>query len=135
MINLRGIANSAIQQINANQLIKISAPNGWTVDPDTLLQKPSYTEHQAMGNVQALSSDDLNQIAGLNQEGTLRAVYLYGNWGGVLRPEQLPNTVLKFSTNQSGIVAEREWNVFKVLEEWQTWCKVAVVLQTKVNEQ
>lgn len=134
MINLRGIANSAIQSINPNLAITIGVPGGYAIDPDTLLQVPSYTEYQAMGNVQALSSDDLNQIAGLNQEGTLRAVYLYGNWGGVLRPEQLPNTVLKFATNQSGIVAEREWNVFKMLEEWQTWCKVAVVLQAELSQ-
>ena len=134
MINLRGIANSAIQQINPNQLIKISAPNGWTVDPDTLIQIPAYTQVEAQGNVQSLSSDDLDQMSGLNIEGTLRAVYLYGNWGGVLRPDGQPNTILTFTTNESGITKEREWNVFKVLEVWATWCKVAVVLQAELTQ-
>lgn len=134
MINLRGIANAAIQSINRNQLIKISAPDGYTIDPDTLLQVPQYTNVSAQGNVQSLSSDDLNQVAGLNQEGTLRAVYLYGNWGGVLRPDGQPNTVLTFTTNESGVTKEREWNVFKVLEVWSTWCKVAVVLQAELTQ-
>lgn len=134
MINLRGIANSAIQQINPNQLIKISAPNGYTVDPDTLLQMPSYTQLTAQGNIQALTSDDLDQMSGLNIEGTLRAVYLYGNWGGVLRPDGQPNTILTLTTNESGTTKEREWNVFRVLEMWSTWCKVAVVLQAGLNQ-
>lgn len=134
MINLRGIANSAIQQINPNQLIKISAPNGYTVDPDTLLQMPAYTQLTAQGNVQALTSDDLDQMSGLNIEGTLRAVYLYGNWGGVLRPDGQPNTILSFVTNESGTTKERDWNVFQVLEMWQTWCKVAVVLQAELRQ-
>lgn len=134
MINLLGIANGAIQSINPNQTIRISVPNGYTVDPDTLLQIPGYLEQTAQGNVQTLSSDDLSQVAGLNQEGTLRAVYLYGNWGGVLRPDGQPNTRLWFTTNESGTVKEREWNVFKVLEVWQTWCKVAVVLQAEFSQ-
>lgn len=133
-INLRGIANAAIQQINPNQLIKISVPNGWTVNPDTLIQEPAYQELEAQGNIQTLSSDDLNQVAGLNQEGTLRVVYLYGNWGGVLRPDGQPNTILAFTTNESGVIKEREWNVFKVLEVWSDWCKVAVVLQTEFTQ-
>ena len=132
MINLRGIANSAIQQINSIQLIKIGAPNGYTVDPDTLLQMPAYTQLTAQGNVQSLSSDDLDQMSGLNIEGTLRAVYLYGNWGGILRPDGQPNTILSFVTNESGTTKEREWNVFKVLEVWSDWCKVAVVLQAEL---
>lgn len=134
MINLRGIANSAIQQINANQLIKISAPNGYTIDPDTLLQIPAYTQLEAQGNVQALSSDDLDQVSGLNQESYLRAIYLYGNWGGIIRADQLPNTIMTFTTNESGVVKEREWNVFRVLEMWQTWCKVAVVMQAEFQQ-
>lgn len=128
---LRSIANAAIQSINPNLTIGIHSPNGYTVDPDTLLQIPAYIEQFAQGNVQTLSSDDLDQIAGLNQEGTLRAVYLYGNWGGVLRPDSQPNTVLRFTTNESGVTKEREWNVFKVLEVWADWCKVAVVLQAE----
>jgi len=130
MINLRGIANAAIQSINPNIPVSISVPNGYTIDPDTLIQIPAYTTLAAFGNVQALSSDDLKQIDGLNQEGILRAVYLYGNFNGVLRPDNQPTTVLTFSTNESGVTKDRSWNVFRVFEAWQTWCKVGVVLQT-----
>lgn len=132
MIDLRGIANASIQSINPNLPVRISVPDGYTVDPETLLQVPNYTFMDVQGNVQSLSSDDLSQIDALNIEGTLRAVYLYGNFNGVLRPDGQPTTVLSFATNESGVTKTRNWNVFKVLEVWQTWCKVAVVLQ--VNE-
>lgn len=131
MIDLRGIANAAIQVINPNLPITVSMPNGYAIDPATLFQVPVYTTLQVEGNVQTLSSDDLSQIDGLNIEGTLRAVYLYGNFNGILRPDQQPNTVLRFSTNESGVTKVRDWNVFKVLEVWQDWCKVAIVLQTE----
>lgn len=129
MINLRGIANAAIQSINPNQQITIGLPNGYAIDPDTLIQIPAYTTMVAPGNVQTLSSDDLKQVDSLNIEGTLRCIYLYGNFNGILRPDNQPNVTMTFVTNESGETRAREWNVFKVLEVWSTWCKVAVVLQ------
>lgn len=131
MINLRGIANSAIQSINPNQSIDVSVPDGYIINPDTLLQEPKYILETVQGNVQSLSSDDLKQMDGLNIEGTLRAVYVYGNYGGVLRPDGQPNSILRFVTNESGVTKARDWNVYKVLEAWPMWCKVAVVLQTE----
>lgn len=131
MINLRGIANAAIQGINPNIKIRVQSPNGFTTD-EYYNQVPKYIEETLQGNVQAMSSDDLKHIDGLNLEGTLRAVYLYGNYNGVMRVGQQPSTKLFFTTNESGVTREREWNVFKMLEAWQGWCKVAVVLQEEV---
>ena len=128
-LDLRSIANGAIQGVNPDLSITIKQPSGYTVDPDTLVQVPNWVEQSALGNVQSMSSDDLTQVQALNIEGTMRAVYLRGNYNGIFRPGQQPNTVLRFTTNESGTVATRDWNVFKVLEVWSTWCKVAVVLQ------
>lgn len=132
MIDLRGIANSAIQSINPNITIRVQAPDGFTTD-EFYNQVPKYVEQVMQGNVQAMSNDDLKQIDSLNLEGTIRAVYLYGNYSGIMRVGQNPSTRMFFTTNESGFVKEREWNVFKMLEAWQGWCKVAVVLQEEVN--
>jgi len=127
-VNLRGLANSAIQGINPNTPMTVRISDGtYTIDPATLRQVPNYIEYPAMGNVQALDGDDLGQVNYLNIQGTIRAVYLYGSVSGVIRPDSVSVSRLIFSSNESGVTKEREWNVFKVLESWQNWCKVAVV--------
>lgn len=127
-MNLRGLANSAIQGINPNIPVTVRLSDGtFTIDPATLRQVPSYSDYQAQGQVQALDADDLKQINYLNIQGTIRAVYLYGSISGVIRPDNVSSSKLLFCSNESGLVKEREWNVFKVLETWADWCKVAVV--------
>ena len=127
MINLRGIANSAIQNINPNSPMTVRISSGYSIDPLTLRQVPNYTEYPAMGNIQALDGDDKAQINYLNIQGTVRAVYLYGSLSGVIRPDNVSASSLVFSSNESGVTKSREWNVFQVLESWPGWCKVAVV--------
>lgn len=127
MINLRGLANAAIQGVNPNTQITVRISDGYEIDPATLRQVPSYLDYPAMGNVQALDGDDLAQVNNLNIQGTIRAVYLYGSLSGVIRPDSVSVSRLIFTSNESGVCKEREWNVFKVLETWSTWCKVAVV--------
>jgi len=128
-MNLRAIANGAIQAINPNIPVTVLQPNGYTVDPATRRQVPAFTETPGFGQVQALDGDDLRQINGLNIQGTIRAVYLYGSVAGVIRPDQQPNAVLRFTSDEGGVIRPRDWGVFKVLETWPTWCKVAVVYQ------
>lgn len=124
-MNLRGIANAAIQPINPNISIVVSIPNGYTIDPDTLFQVPAFITETAQGNVQALDGDDLKQISYLNMQGQIRAVYLYGAIAGLVKPDAQPSAVLTFA--HGGLSGD--WGVFKVLETWQNWCKVAVVYQ------
>lgn len=129
MINVRGIANAAIQVVNPNIPVTVKLPNGYTVDPGTLRQIPAYITQTAQGQLQALDGDDLGQINGLNIQGTIRAMYLYGSIAGVIRPDGSPQSHVIFTSNEAGVVKEREWGVFKVLETWPDWCKVAIVYQ------
>lgn len=126
-MNLRGLANSMTKQVNPNIPITVKISNGYTIDPVTLRQVPVYTEYEAVGNVQALDGDDITQISNLNQAGVIRAVYLYGSVSGVIRADSTSVSNLTFVTNESGVTKARSWNVFKVLETWPQWCKVAVV--------
>lgn len=130
MLNLRGIANASIQGINPNRQITLRTGK-WEIDPADLIQKPIYTDTQVKGNVQSLSSDDLRQIESMNLEGVLRAVYLYGNVSGVVRVSEQATSVLLFSENIGGETKVWTWNVFKVAEAWNGWCKVFVVLQNE----
>lgn len=126
-MNLRFLANSMTQAVNPNIPVTVSVSNGYTIDPLTLRQVPNIVSYEAEGNVQALDGDDLKQMNFLNIEGTIRAVYLYGSVSGVIRPDSTSSSKLSFASNESGIIKVREWNVFKVLETWPDWCKVAVV--------
>jgi hypothetical protein len=128
-MNLRGIANAAIQVINPNIPVTVKSPNGYTTDPATLRQVPAYITTQAQGQLQALDGDDLKQVAGLNIQGSVRAMYLYGSIAGVIRPDASSQSHVIFTSNEGGIVKAREWGVFKVLETWPDWCKVAIVYQ------
>lgn len=128
-MNLRGIANNAIQGINPNIPVVVQLPNGYTIDPATRKQVPAYTSTPAQGQLQALDGDDLKQVAGLNIQGTIRAMYLYGSVAGVIRPDGSSQSHIVFTSNEAGVTKSRQWGVFKVLESWQTWCKVAIVYQ------
>lgn len=128
-MNLSAMANAAIQGVSPNIPMTVRMPSGYTVDPATLRQVPAFTDIPVAGQVQALDGDDLRQINGMNIQGAIRAVYLFAGVAGVIRPDGLPSAVLRFSSNEGGVVQDRDWGVFKVLESWPTWCKVAVVYQ------
>lgn len=128
-MNLRGIANAAIQSINPNIPVTVKSPNGFSIDPATRRQVPAYISTEAFGQIQALDGDDLKQMYGLNIQGSIRAMYLYGGIAGVIRPDSSPQSHVVFTSNEGGIVKSREWGVFKVLETWPDWCKVAIVYQ------
>jgi hypothetical protein len=128
-MNIRGIANMAIQTVNPNIPVVVKSPNGFTIDPVTRRQVPGYITTDAMGQLQALDGDDLKQMAGLNIQGSIRAMYLYGSIAGVIRPDSSPQSHVIFTSNEGGITKSREWGVFKVLETWPDWCKVAIVYQ------
>jgi hypothetical protein len=128
-MNLRAIANAATQAINPNIPVTVKSPNDYTIDPATRRQVPSYITTSAQGQLQALDGDDLKQLFGLNIQGSIRAMYLYGSIAGVIRPDASPQSHVIFTSNEGGVVKSREWGVFKVLETWPDWCKVAIVYQ------
>lgn len=128
-MNIRGIANMAIQAVNPNIPVVVKLPNGFAVDPVSRRQVPVYTSTNAVGQLQALDGDDLKQISALNIQGTIRAMYLYGSVAGVIRPDGSSQSHVVFTSNEAGVIKSREWGVFKVLESWQDWCKVAIVYQ------
>lgn len=126
MINVRGLANAAIQAVNTNQTIGWVQSSGYTTDAAGH-RTPSSTTTSIEAQVQATSAGDLKHIDGLNIQGVMRSVYMYGNVQGVVRADQKGGDILQFPEVPGG--SSKNWRVVSVVETWPTWAKVIVVLQ------
>jgi len=125
-MNIRGMANGATSQVNPNQSIAWKQSTGYTSDAAGK-RTPSYTSTPVDAQVQGLSASDLKHIDGLNIQGVMRSVVMYGNVQGVNRVNQQGGDILQFPEVPNGTV--RDWLVVQVMETWPEWCRVVVVLQ------
>ncbi len=123
-MNLRGIANVVARQVNPNVAITVNTSTGYTIDPATRRQIPTYVSTNGYGNLQALDGQDLKQLAGLNLQGEIKALFLYGDVAGAIRPDNRGGDTVT--------IGGKTWLVVKVLEGWMSgaaWAKVAVQYQ------
>lgn len=125
-MNLRGIANSAIQAVNPDQKIIWKKSTGYTVNQD-YEQVPAYEEQEISANIQALSGADLRQVDALNLQGTMRKVYMFGDVRAISRPDAEGGDLLIFP--QSPGEVPQTWLVSLVSETWPGWCCVIATLQ------
>lgn len=127
-MDLRGIANSVSNAVNANMIVSLAASTGSTQGAG-YRQVPSYaTPVDGPAQIQALDSVDLKQIDGLNISGVVRAIYLRGVLNGVIRPNGNGGDVITIAAPAPPQYIGT-WLVAKVLETWPTWTKAAIVLQ------
>jgi hypothetical protein len=123
-VDLRGIANGVTSSVNPNEIVTVTRSTGYTLGSGAK-QVPSYAAPiSGPANVQALDSDDLKQLDGLNIQGVLKAIYLRGVLAGVIRPNQTGGDIVKRNNGTE------TWLVVKVLETWPNWTKAVIVLQT-----
>jgi hypothetical protein len=121
MIDVRALANAAIQPVNQNVSVTITASTGYTIGAGRK-QVPSYAAPvTGMAQVQALDGKDLQKMEGLNLQGVTRALYLRGPLHGVIREDGTGGDLIAY--------LGKTWLVAKVLETWPTWTKVAIVEQ------
>lgn len=121
-MNLHRLIAGNIGAVNPFVLGIVQISIGSTTDTDgTRIPTYSTTTDVPM-QVQALSFKDIQQVDGLNLQGTRRAIYIDGVINGLVR-----------STNKGGdliiLPDATVWLVAMVLEQWPDWCKVAVTLQ------
>lgn len=126
MINVRGIANAAIQAVNPNILVPWLRSTGNTNNRGVLT--PTFVSTTVQAQIQAATADQLKHIENLNSEDVYRNVRIYGNAQGVVRVDAKGGDLFQFPQAPGGDV--RTWKVVKVLETWPTWCSVLAVLQT-----
>lgn len=121
-MNLHGVVAPVIAAVNPMITATIKYSDGFEIDPATYKQVPKYiVVEDAKIQVQALTGKDIAQVEGLNLQGVVRAIYLYGDTQGVNRPTQKGGDLIIFN-NQT-------WLTATVLETWPDWSKVAATLQ------
>ena len=134
-----------VSAVSAGKLLKGQTIAGAGVDPGTTILAQNsgtpggpgdyaVTGSQTLGSqamtttlvvpaqVQSLTFRDLQQIEGLNLQGTRRAIYFYGAIEGLVRPTGQGGDLVVLPDGQT-------WLVAIVLEHWPDWCKVAATLQ------
>lgn len=87
-------------------------------------------------NVQALSSEDLKHLDGLNLQATMRAVYLNVIPQGINRPAIKGGDILQIPTGLTGAPYDN-WLVTLSPETWDVdgWARVVVTLQQATQSQ
>ena len=121
-MNLHMAANAAIQAVNPNYPVTVKLFSGWQTNADGT-RTPTYNAVNGIqGQIQSLTFRDIQQIAGLNLQGTRKACYLSGEIDGLVRATQKGGDLILFPDGST-------WLVAIVLEQWPDWCKAAVTLQ------
>ena len=127
-MNLRALANALTSQINANQSISWVQNTGYTINAAGK-RTPTTTTVSIMAQIQALSGGDLMHMDGMNLQGVMRTVFMYGNPQGVVRVDSKGGDILQFPEIPGGVT--RNWLVTQVIETWPNWAKVVVTLQAQ----
>lgn len=132
MGNLRALVNSITRSVNANVTATLLRSMG-SVKKAGGVRVPQFAKAPIQVQVQALSYGDLQQLEGLNIQGSRRAVYLNGAVFSIVRVDQKGGDIFIF---ERGLLPEgTTWLAVHVLEQWQdgragaSWAKVAITLQ------
>ena len=135
-INLRRIANSAIQIINTDIWVEWRKSLG-AIPREDGLPIPQYAEpKQIRANVQALAGSDIMHESDLNQTSTMRKVYLWSNFDAgekltVGTPNQVGGELLIVPQVPKGLNCG--WLITQINEQWKKWACVNVVLQNDIQ--
>lgn len=126
-MNLHAIVRGAITTVNPDTTAGYQKATGYTTSAAGK-RTPAYAASvDVPAQVQAAGGSDLEHTEYLNIAGVYRAVYMYGNTQGVVRPDAKGGDLLSFAQVPGGTV--QTWLVIKVDETWPDWCRVIVCLQ------
>lgn len=125
-MNLNAIAGTVTSAVNPGTPATLSISTGSTINADGT-QSPRYAQPAipVLAQVQALSFRDIQQMDGLNLQGTRVAIYLNGEVDGIVRVSKKGGDLVTISKGPHAGV----YLVAIVLEQWNDWCKVAATLQ------
>jgi hypothetical protein len=124
-VDLNRIAGDVVQVVLPRMELSVQQSIGYTTGNDGKSVSTYAPAIITFGSVQSLTYKDIRQVESLNLQGTRRAIYLEGNWSGLVRPGKQGGDLV---TQPDGTV----WLVAMVLEHWPDWTKVAVTLQNDV---
>ena len=122
-MNLHGLAIGAISAVNPVVSATVRRNLGYITMQDGS-RTPNMFDSTANVQVQALSSDELKFMDAQGIQGNLRAVYLFGNWGGIIKADRIGGDMLIFDNHK--------WLCVTALENWPDWCKIIVRMQDAI---
>jgi len=116
-MNLRQLVNPITNTVNKNIVVTLQTSSGYSIGAGQR-QQPQYNPPiTGIAQIQALDGSDLRQIENLNIQGTLRALYMYGNLAGVMRSDSKGGDIvtiksgrgskkaLPFTASQTGVIS------------------------------
>jgi hypothetical protein len=121
MINVRGLANMATQNVNPNQVVTLEVNTGFTVD-DYGNQVPSFLSEQIEVQTQSMTSTEKYNLDLNNKQGQFISIYAYGTIDGIRRWLQKGSS--KFIFPAYGEEDPAVWMVDQVAESYATWTRV-----------
>ncbi len=121
MINVRGLANMATQNVNPNMTVTLEVNTGFTVD-EYGNQVSSFLSEQIVVQTQSLKSSEKYNLDLNNKQGEFISIYAYGAIDGIRRWLQKGSS--KFTFPAYGEDAPAVWMVDHVAESYATWTRV-----------
>lgn len=123
-MNLHDIVSGAIGVVNPFIAGTYTVSSGYTTGEDGS-RVSLYSSVDVSAQVQPMSYRDLQQVEGLNLNGTRRSIYVNGRFDGVVRPSQKGGDLITILVG----INRGVWLTALVLEQWPDWVKVAATLQ------
>ena len=132
-MNLHQIVSGAISAINPPTQLSIQTSTGYLIGPDGK-RTPTYNDAVTVpGDVQALDAGEVQHLDALNIQGRRMAFYINGNIDGLIRVNSQGGDLITIVGGNNQQLAGTIWLVAVVLEYWDSWCKVAAVLQDQMD--
>ncbi len=121
-MDLNGIANAGAEVVSPNIPVSIQASTGYTTGGPGMRQVPTYAAPvSGYAQVQALTSEDLRHLDGMNIQGATYSILLRGPLNTALRPNAQGGDLVTFNGST--------WLTVAVLEQWPLWTRAAIRLQ------
>lgn len=123
MINIRSLANSAIQSINPDTSIEWLQSDSYGVDEE-FIQKSKYAPRLVFsGNVQSVSTSDIQHLYNGTQQEIARVIYFDGHAYPIVRENARGGDLFRF--------LGKIWLAVQGIEDWDRsgWCKIYVSMQ------
>lgn len=121
MINVRSLANIAIQVVNKNIPAVLMANEGYQTD-DAGVNTAKFVNYDILVQLQSLSTQDLEHLGVINQQGQFIYGYARGQISALRRPKEKGADKMMFKAY--GEDEKSEWLVTQVIESYPTWVKV-----------
>lgn len=121
MIDVRGLANMATQNVNPNQVVTLEVSTGYTVD-DYGKQIATRESQLIEVQTQSITSTERYNLDLINKQGEFISIYAFGSIDGIRRWIQKGSS--RFIFPAYGEEEPVIWVVDQKAESFATWTRV-----------